>query len=150
MLQRNLPLEQRTIQKIQIGGIAGGDKYVHDGIMFKFAARTEITEALYPTDECAMKVANAELNGLMACIDCNIVGLSFPLMALIDYAGYRVIATSLLPISKDTLVYGSRDGGVTVVDKSEDAKQKLKQVRAAMRTQCSSCAHSAVAVKFVN
>lgn len=34
-------------------------------------------------------------------------GLHVPLCCLIDYLGYRLIAMSLLPIGKDTLVYGS-------------------------------------------
>jgi hypothetical protein len=38
-------------------------------------------------------------------------GLCFPLMAVIDYMGFRVLAVSLLPISKATLRYGSDSGG---------------------------------------
>lgn len=38
----------------------------------------------------------------------------FPLMCTLDYFGHRVLATSVLPISGDTLVYGSADGGETV------------------------------------
>ena len=35
-------------------------------------------------------------------------------MALVDYLGFRLIAISLLPINKSTLVYGSNDGGNTI------------------------------------
>jgi hypothetical protein len=35
--ERALPPEQRSIKPINIGGVAGGDKYVHNGILFKFA-----------------------------------------------------------------------------------------------------------------
>lgn len=35
-------------------------------------------------------------------------------MSVIDYRGYRVVAMSLLPISKETIVYGSADAGKTV------------------------------------
>jgi len=38
-------------------------------------------------------------------------------MTLIDYRGFRVVAMTVLPISPDTLVYGSVDGGKTVVNK---------------------------------
>jgi hypothetical protein len=38
-------------------------------------------------------------------------GLNVPLMAVIDYRGFRLLAVSILPISKDTLVYGSSDAG---------------------------------------
>ena len=37
-------------------------------------------------------------------------GLHFPLMLLVDYKGWRVICTSVLPLGKDTLRYGSADG----------------------------------------
>lgn len=35
-------------------------------------------------------------------------------MCLVDYAGYRLIASSLLPIGKGTLAYGSGDAGQSV------------------------------------
>jgi Clustered mitochondria len=43
-------------------------------------------------------------------------GVSFPLLSLVDYLGYRVIAMSVLPIGKkkdgsSSLVYGCSDGG---------------------------------------
>jgi hypothetical protein len=37
-------------------------------------------------------------------------------MVLIDYWGYRLIATSVLPINSTTLRYGSADAGSTVHD----------------------------------
>lgn len=47
----------------------------------------------------------------MAYFNCDIVGLHCPLMALVDYRGFRLIAMSILPIDKTTLVYGSNDAG---------------------------------------
>lgn len=44
----------------------------------------------------------------------QIPGLCPPLLCIIDYHGYRVIALSKLPIDKSTLMYGSHDGGTTV------------------------------------
>jgi hypothetical protein len=40
--------------------------------------------------------------------------LSFPLMALLDFRGFRLICMTLLPISSSTLVYGSNDAGRTI------------------------------------
>jgi hypothetical protein len=40
--------------------------------------------------------------------------LCFPLMALVDYRGFRLIAISLLPIDKNTIIYGSNDYGKTI------------------------------------
>ena len=36
-----------------------------------------------------------------------------PFMCLIDFKGFRLIASSKLPINNSTLVYGSADGGRT-------------------------------------
>jgi hypothetical protein len=35
-------------------------------------------------------------------------------MCLIDFKGHRLTAMSVLPISSETLVYGSSDGGRTI------------------------------------
>ena len=35
-------------------------------------------------------------------------------MLIIDYLGFRLLATSYLPIGKETLLHGSSDGGRTV------------------------------------
>jgi hypothetical protein len=48
---------------------------------------------------------------------------------LVDYRGYRVVALSLLPISKETLVYGSDDAGVTPRATDPNVVQIMKKVR---------------------
>lgn len=40
--------------------------------------------------------------------------LHFPLLALIDYRGFRLLAISYLPVNSKTLMYGSANGGATV------------------------------------
>jgi len=71
-------------------------------IFFKFAVDQD---GIYPSDHEAMKVAGHELKGLNALVSCGMMlGLNFPLLALIDYRGFRLIATSALPISEDTIV----------------------------------------------
>jgi hypothetical protein len=56
---------------------------------------------LYGGDEFAAKVAGHELKSLNAYASAGmILGLNFALMCLIDYRGYRLIASSVLPISK--------------------------------------------------
>ena len=60
----------------------------------------------------AMKAASNEMKGLLACYNCKVEKLYFPLMCTIDYRGYRLIAVSTLKIiasnqSNSTLVYGS-------------------------------------------
>ena len=53
-----------------------------------------------------MKAASAELRGLMSYYNCKMPELLTPLMALIDYRGFRLTAVALLDIDHDTLVYG--------------------------------------------
>ncbi len=66
----------------QVGGIAGGQKYIYDSIFFKFP---NDSYGLYGTEEAAMKASGHEFKGLMSYIDCRVEGLHFPLMVLIDY-----------------------------------------------------------------
>lgn len=61
-----------------------------------------------------MKTGAHELKGLVGFHQTGMRDLHLPLIAIIDYKGYRVVAVSLLPISDDTLMYGSRDAGKTV------------------------------------
>lgn len=87
-------------------------KYICQNILFKFALDFEIRPGLWMyggdvrSDENAMKAAAHELKGLISYYSCNIEGLHFPLMALIDYKGFRVIAISILPINDNTICYG--------------------------------------------
>lgn len=74
-----------------------------------------------------MKAAAHELKGLKAYINCDIENLHFPLFALIDYKGWRVIASSILPIDNATLIYGSEDGGRTFHDDSNEIREKMIQ-----------------------
>ena len=106
-----LPVHNKTIRPIAVGGIAGGEKYIVQNILFKFAVDVE---GLYKSDENAMKAASHDLNGLMAYHHAGIGAIHLPLMALIDYLGFRLQAISILPISKHTICYGSADGARTV------------------------------------
>ena len=39
-----MPVPQKTIKPIKLGGVAGGDKYLHQNILFKFALDTQVAE----------------------------------------------------------------------------------------------------------
>lgn len=108
-----LPMEQRTIRPIKIGGVAGGDKYIVHDILFKFAIDSN---GLYEgSNYAASKVADAELKGMLSYLNLNMTDLCVPLMALVDYRGFRLIAMSLLPIGGEgSLIYGTNDAGKTV------------------------------------
>lgn len=94
-----------------MGGVAGGEKYLIEGIFFKFAIDAF---GVYGGDDFAMKAAGHELNGLKAYYGTHVEGLRYPFMTLISYRGYRLIATPFLPLSSSSLIYGSADAGVTV------------------------------------
>lgn len=123
--EKNLPNEFKTIRAVEVGGHAGGQKYIYHGILFKFA--TDWLR-LYGSDEYAMKAAGLELKGAMRYYLCE--GLSVPLMALIDYRGYRLVCVSILPINTTTLCYGSCDGGKNVFASDERMNARMRQAAA--------------------
>ncbi len=57
----------------------------------------------------------------------------FPLMALVDYRGFRLIALSVLPISKQTIIYGSNDAGLTVHKDDESLNTLMKEIGTKLR-----------------
>ncbi|KAL6049131.1 Histidine kinase A, variant 2 [Balamuthia mandrillaris] len=126
IMERNQPYHLKTFKPLQGKGVAGGEKFKVDNIFFKFAIDHN---NIYPSDRFAMKVAGHELKGLTAMVSCGMMlGLHFPLLALIDYRGFRLIATSALPISEDTIVYGSCDGGQTVHSDMFEMNTKMEKI----------------------
>jgi len=112
ILESELPEEKKTFPSLFVGGVAGGVKYKTNNIFFKFA---KDEHNIYGGDEFAAKSASMELKGLNALVNCQIDQLFFPMMCTVDYLGKRVIASSLLPICKSTLIYGSDDAGILVL-----------------------------------
>ena len=108
--EKFLPIDAKSIKPTNMGGSAGGEKYLVNHILFKFATQN----TLYKTDYAAAKVAGHELKGLNHYMSTGVQGLSFSMMCLLDFLGYRLVAMTLLPISQTTLKYGTSDGGVTV------------------------------------
>ncbi|PRP86399.1 hypothetical protein PROFUN_05318 [Planoprotostelium fungivorum] len=129
-----LPLHEKTIKPIDIGGAAGGTKYRVQNILFKFAFDALVTRDpdlwMYggdqPDHRAAIKAAKNELKGLEAHSSRYVEGLHYPMMALVDYKGYRVIALAILPIDKGTLRYGSDDGGMNVHAEDEELNEKME------------------------
>jgi hypothetical protein len=111
-----LPASQKTVRPIDVGGVGGGLKYVHRNVFFKFVVDEF---GLYGGNESAAKTAKHELRGLQLYMNLALERrvaplMHFPLTAVIDWRGFRVLASAVLPISRDSLVYGSADAGVTV------------------------------------
>lgn len=109
--ERVLPDSAKTLKCIA-GGIAGGLKFYHNGIFAKYAVDNH---HIFGNDGLAMKAAALEKKGLQACMAFGVdMGLNFPLMSVVDYAGFRIVTVSYLPISEATLCYGSSDGGRSI------------------------------------
>lgn len=130
----SLPPEKKTVKPVDAGGIAGGMKYIAAGIFFKFAVDTKSNGSyLYggdvPYDEGAIKGASNDMLGLLAFHNSNVEGLHFPLLCIIDYHGYRLLAMSILPIYKrSTLIYGSQDAGKHTMNLNKEFSEKMKIV----------------------
>ena len=82
----------------------GGQKFIVHNILFKFAVDYN---GLFGNDYAAAKAAGNELRGLISYFNTGISDLNVPLMALVDYRGFRLIAMSILPVGEETIIYGS-------------------------------------------
>ncbi|KYQ96957.1 leucine-rich repeat-containing protein (LRR) [Tieghemostelium lacteum] len=126
-----VPLDQKTIKPIDVGGFAGGLKYHCHNILFKFAMDTMLGKECWmyggkaPRDDYAAKAASNELKGLTSYYTAGVEGLNYPMMALIDYKGFRLIALSVLPISSETIRYGSSDSGTVVHYDIDELNNKM-------------------------
>lgn len=113
IVERYVPAEQKTIKPIDMGGAAGGEKYLINGIMFKFAVDTmKRGGPMYGSDYAAAKVAGHELKGLENYMQCEVPELSFPLMCLVDFMGFRLVALTHLPLEPGSLRYGTENAGL--------------------------------------
>lgn len=82
--EKILPLDQKSIKPVSIGGVAGGEKYIYEGIFFKFSI--DLLD-LYGSDEFAMKAAGHEMSGanayLSTILSKQVTNLAVPLMCLV-------------------------------------------------------------------
>uniref|UniRef100_A0A6B2KW71 Clu domain-containing protein n=1 Tax=Arcella intermedia TaxID=1963864 RepID=A0A6B2KW71_9EUKA len=106
-----LPVELKSIKPVNVGGIAGGEKYIFHGIFFKFATNQK---NIYDSEESAQKAAAHDLRGLLNHNKFPNLRVRYPMMVIIDYLGMRLVAMSILPVGDTTLVYGSCDGGKSI------------------------------------
>lgn len=112
---------------IVLGGIAGGDKFTREGIFFKFnldnhglyGGTTNAAKSAYHELRSFDLIAGPTTSGFLPA-DLEGKGdrhLRFPLFAIVDYRGYQISCLSLLPIDKQTHIYGSSDGGINFTAK---------------------------------
>eukprot|EP01129_Flabellula_baltica_P012033 TRINITY_DN5373_c0_g1_i1.p1 TRINITY_DN5373_c0_g1~~TRINITY_DN5373_c0_g1_i1.p1 ORF type:complete len:726 (-),score=148.54 TRINITY_DN5373_c0_g1_i1:468-2645(-) len=130
--ESSLPDHVKTIKPVSVGGVAGGSKFIVQNILFKFILDVELRENFFMyggdarSDQNAIKSASHELKGLLSYYSTGIKGLCFPLMAVIDYKGFRMVAMSILPIDQTTIKYGSSDAGRSVHCEIPEFNEKMK------------------------
>lgn len=125
--ERFLPFAQKSIPPaFYMGGHAGGEKYIVQGILFKFSVDKN---NLYNGDQYAAKAAGHDLKSLIQVYKSRTKGMHTPMMCLVDYLGYRLIAMSMLPVDLSTLCYGSCDAGNEVRSDIPEFNEKNGQIR---------------------
>mmetsp|Transcript_28210 Transcript_28210/g.39836 ORF Transcript_28210/g.39836 Transcript_28210/m.39836 type:complete len:821 (+) Transcript_28210:101-2563(+) len=101
---------ENAIKDVSEKGISGV-KFHHRGVFLKFVGVGGNVLRHYGSYENAVKSAGNELTALRALYPIGTeLGLRFPLMAVVDYCGWRFLASTELPINNSTLRYGSDDG----------------------------------------
>ena len=132
-----LPIKQKTIVPTTIGGIVGGEKYIVHDILFKFAIDKDFL--FDGNDLAASKVSKQELKGLMTYFGLEIPNIFFPMMALVNYRGFTLVAMTLLPVDSSTIVYGSPDGGATVYNSNQTFMEVMKNAGERLNLQPHLC-----------
>jgi hypothetical protein len=117
--EKDLPDWKKTILPVNIGGFAGGTKYICHGIVYKFASDDR---NIYGDQQFAAKAVAAELRHCSAIRESSMTKLAVPLGVSIDWLGHRLSATSLLPLrGRESLVHGSSDAGKHIYFGEDDA-----------------------------
>lgn len=127
VLEASLPYHEKTIRPPpDQKGRAGGLKFFHSGIFFKFAVDSF---KIYGGDKFAMKACGLELTAMNALVSAGLmIGLNFPLCCIIDFLGHRLIAQSVLPINSSTLIYGSENRGGVIRTSNPKMNEIMKQL----------------------
>jgi hypothetical protein len=75
-----------------------------------------------------MRAASLDLLGVITMFPFHSIGVHVPLMCVIDYMGFRLTATSKLPINKSTLIYGSDNACENVFASDVNFNSKIRQI----------------------
>lgn len=96
------------------------------------------------SDEHAAKAGGAERRNSLELLKQYVPGLGVPLIATVDYHGFRVLATAKMPVEmvrfnesgdvrgrREEFVFGTKNRGETFVDSEKKLTAMLEQVSAA-------------------
>jgi hypothetical protein len=111
---------------------------------------------IFGSDERAMKMGGHEVLGATELYHCKIPNIHAPLVCLIDYLGFRLVAMSLLPIDNTTvsipfsikltlwIVYGTSDAGHTVHNSNEEMNTRMKKLGVKLHLKPHLCGRGSV------
>eukprot|EP00947_MAST-08B_sp_MAST-8B-sp1_P003066 g3066.t1 len=125
-----------------MGGIAGGRKYIVNGILYKLASAAEEGSPYENSFEAANKAAAHDLRGATAISNAaeaikkrepGKAVLHVTLNALVDYLGFRLQAMPTLPLESGSLKLGSGDAGDSVKDEDKKLTAMFEEVAAELR-----------------
>lgn len=154
----HLDVSQKTVKPAALGGVAGGEKFISNGILFKLAtdpiisAGDDKTAYLYggkdERTDLAAKAASSELKASNALTRYVFTTPELPLRVfvpvqlILDFNGYRLVMMTVLPLAKDRswLVYGSSDMGRTVHNDIEEFNVLLKAAAGSLHLDEHICA----------
>ena len=107
--------------------------YIWNNIFFSFACDSRDHYKKYGGDEAAYAAASLDLKGVELYNKLDVEGLYTLGTVVVDYRGYRIIAQSIIPgilqrEQENSVVYGSVDGGKTIVS-HEQFLEKVKIIQ---------------------
>ena len=152
----SLPKYRKTIlvsEEREVNGRPSVSGRGHDGKAYTFEAHNIIYTVCADydgvfngSDEYAAKAAGHDRLGSLQYFRCHLPKLNVPLVATVDYYGYRVLAVSKLNKDKivfnnegevrrvsDDLVHGVQKNGLLFVNKSKLANSLLSQAASSLR-----------------
>mmetsp|Transcript_22810 Transcript_22810/g.38224 ORF Transcript_22810/g.38224 Transcript_22810/m.38224 type:complete len:499 (+) Transcript_22810:71-1567(+) len=130
--------KKRKYVPLDVGGLAGGTKFMAEGFLFKLAVDpVKGGDYLFggevPDLDRASKSAAHELHGANAFFTFFLkqgIRIQVPWQKIVDYRGFRVVAMPILPIEGSELVYGSNDGGRTIRNADAAFSRSIQQAAA--------------------
>ncbi len=87
--------------------------------------------------ELAAKACGHTMKAMSCFLRAEDKSLSYPLVAIIDHRGLRLVAYSVLPVNEDTLIYGPIRG--EFVDRNADFRARLRNVGKELNIKPSWC-----------
>lgn len=122
-----LSLGKKTIKPVSSNLSDPVGVYAYKDLLFKFARDTP--QHLYGGEDIAAAAVGCEWRALQELFSANIYHLHHPLMAIVDYQGFRVAAFAQIPVtSLSEPVYGYSLAKRLVVSQQPEVEELMKQV----------------------